>query len=138
MVELVQIHMLLNLRKIRESKMNWVAFYQIPVWIIIRCWETAPLPPPPPLPPLNSECKKKKIVSAIHFWSRDWVLIAKSTSWAKLMRNLFCQNEFDLLGIEKKIFFIKGTCSRLNIEAKTTHRGLAYWIKNNNKKQANK
>ena len=51
MVELVQIHMLLNLRKIRESKMNWVAFYQIPVWIIIRCWETAHLPPPPPLPP---------------------------------------------------------------------------------------
>ena len=60
MVELVQIHMLLNLRKIRESKMNWVAFYQIPVWIIIRCWETAHLPPPPP-PPLNSKCEKKKL-----------------------------------------------------------------------------
>ena len=135
MVELVQIHMLLNLRKIRESKMNWVAFYQIHVWIIIRCWETAHLtPPPPPLPP-SIVSVKKKIVSAIHFWSRDWVLIGKSTSWAKLMRNLFCGNEFDLLGIEKKTFFIKGTCSRLNIEAYATHRGLAYWIKNNNKKQ---
>ena len=48
-----------------------------------------------------------KIVSAIHFWSTDWVLIGKSTSWAKLMRNLFCENEFDLLEIEKKPFLLK-------------------------------
>ena len=93
-----------------------------------------PPTPPPPLPP-SIVSVKKKIVSAIHFWSRDWVLIGKSTSWAKLMRNLFCGNEFDLLGIEKKTFFIKGTCSRLNIEAYATHRGLAYWIKNKKKKQ---
>ena len=105
MVELVQIHMLLNLRKIRESKMNWVAFYQIPVWIIIRCWETAHLPP---LPPLNSKCEKKNCERyTLLFWSRDWVLIGKSTSWAKLMRILFCENEFDLLGIEKKPFLLK-------------------------------
>ena len=49
-----------------------------------------------------------------------------------------CENEFHLL-IKKNLFFIKGTCSRLNTEVKATHRGLAYWIKNNNnKKRANK
>ena len=42
---------------------------------------------------------------------------------------------FICLEMKKKTFFIKGTCIRLNTEAEVTHRGLAYWIKNNNKKQ---
>ena len=48
------------------------------------------------------------------------------------------------LELKKKTFFIKGTCSRLNIEAQRTHRGVASRIKNKNlqqqqqQKQANK
>lgn len=68
----------------------------------------------------------------------DWVLIGKSASWAKLMRNLSCENELDLLEKEKKKLFIKGICSRLNTEAKANHRGLAYWIKNNNNNSKNR
>lgn len=60
MDELVHIHMLLNLRKIRESKMNWVAFYQI----VFGSLYVAGKLPTHPSPKIVSV--KKKIVSAIH------------------------------------------------------------------------
>ena len=101
MDELVHIHILLNLRNIRESKMNWVPFYQI----LFGSLYVAGKLPTYPSPKIVSVKKKNCERYTLFPWSKDWVPIGKSASWAKLMRNLFCENEFDLLGIEKKNLF---------------------------------
>ena len=54
MYELVHIHMLLNLRKIRESKMNWVPFYQILFGSLYVARKLPTYPSPEPTSTLTS------------------------------------------------------------------------------------
>ena len=68
MYELVHIHMLLNLRKIRESKMNWVPFYKIFFGSLYVARKLPTYPSPEPTSTLTSHNRIVTICLLLFFF----------------------------------------------------------------------